>query len=136
MLEHSLDRPAQIDRRGARGAERVGARAKFRERIGFPCRQNHPVSSGNSNRRRAAHPHVFDGDCQFVQRAQLVIDDIIRQEALVEHHHRIIFGHQFDRRIARTANRVGMGDCDHVVTARSVLFEKSNENLVDELWIR
>ena len=81
---HAIERPAQVDRRGARGVQQsVGAREVGVRRIGA---QGEPQAIGRdgADERRAAHLHGGDGVCGVVLGTHGEGDEVVRELRLVE----------------------------------------------------
>jgi len=88
--ELALDRPLQVDGRGARGLEGFAVRFQRRqERLAAPGRrvergQIHPVARRRADQPRAAQQHLADGVSHLVHGGQVHDLEPVRQHVLVD----------------------------------------------------
>jgi hypothetical protein len=108
-IDHRVDRPPEVHRRWPRAPQRLDFRRRDftppRSRT-FECvrdRQDDPVSSSNTNRRRPAHDHRDDCIDHLTRRAAPNVLHRMRQSPLVEQHQCLAF------EVQRTNGGLGRG---------------------------
>ena len=103
-LLHLIERPTEIDGRGAGGGERVaGAIEPLIRGVGAE-RKRDPVSDGCTDQRRAPHLHGGDGPRGVVERAERHGLERMRQLGLVDDFDRFAVGVRPDGAIGLAAD--------------------------------
>jgi hypothetical protein len=82
---HPLKRPAEVDGGRARGVERRECARKGVVRRVAIERESEAVSADRADERRAADPHLADGECCSIRARDLDAHERVRQRALVDH---------------------------------------------------
>jgi hypothetical protein len=80
----SIERPAQVDRRGPGGVSGTPRRRPDGVRGIERASPGHAIGGGRADQRRAAHAHFHDRVGEILQRVHLLDAEIVRQPALVD----------------------------------------------------